>query len=209
MIELRNIKKYYDSRLVLEISSLKLKNGIYLVKGANGTGKTTLLKIIAGLLPFEGDILFNEISLKSKPVIYRQAVSWAETEPLYPSFMTGMDLINLYQTVRRVEQNEVNTLLELYSMTYYVNNTISTYSAGMTKKLSIVLAFLGNPEVIILDEPLITLDFHSYNLTCSLIIERNKKMNTNFLMSSHGDLGKELSNFGTDLVVDNKTVLFK
>jgi len=209
MIELRNIKKYYNLRLVLEISSLKLKSGIYLLKGANGTGKTTLLKMIAGLLPFEGDILCNEISLKNKPVIYRQKISWAETEPLFPSFMTGMDLINLYQTVRRVEQNEVHTLLEHYSMTDYVNNTIGTYSAGMTKKLSILLAFLGNSEIIVLDEPFITLDSHSYNLTCSLIIERNKKMKTNFIMSSHGDLGKELSSFGTELVVDNKTVLFK
>lgn len=87
MLELRNIKKYYDLTLVVEISSLKLKSGIYLLKGANGTGKTTLLKMIAGLLPFEGDVLFNEISLKNKPVIYRQNIGWAETEPLFPSFM--------------------------------------------------------------------------------------------------------------------------
>lgn len=209
MLELRNIKKRYNSNLVLEVSSLKLENGIYFVKGANGTGKTTFLKMIAGLLPFEGDILFNDVSLKNKPVIYRQKVSWSETEPLFPSFMTGIDLIHLYKTVRKVEQNEVDILLKLYNMTNYVNNTISTYSAGMTKKLSIVLAFLGNPQVIVLDEPLITLDSNSYNLTCSLIIEKNKNINTNFLISSHQDLVKELSNFGTELIVDNKTVLFK
>lgn len=209
MIELRNIKKYYNKRLVLEISCLKLRHGIFLVKGANGTGKTTLLKMIAGLLPFEGDILVDEISLKNKPITYRQKVSWSEAEPLFPSFMTGMDLINLYQTVRSVEQNEVDTLLKLYHMMDYVNNTISTYSAGMTKKLSIVLAFLGNPEIIVLDEPLITLDLNSYNLTCYLIIERNKNMNTSFLISSHDDLINELYNLSTELIVNNKTVLFK
>lgn len=120
-----------------------------------------------------------------------------------------MDLIKLYQTARWVEQSEVDKLLELYSITEYVNNPTSTYSAGMTKKLSIVLAFLGNPGLIVLDEPFITLNSHAYKLTCSLIIEKNKRRNTNFLMSSHGDLGNELFDCSTELLVNNKTVLFK
>ena len=93
MLELKNIKKSYNSKLVLQKDALQLDKGIYWVKGANGSGKTTLLKIIAGLLPFEGDILVDQTSQKNNPVDYRQKISWAEAEPLYPSFLTGNDLM--------------------------------------------------------------------------------------------------------------------
>ena len=88
MLELKDIKKLYNYKLVLEIPSLKLENRIYWVKGENGSGKTTLLKIIAGLLPFEGAVIFNKTGLKNEPLAYRKLISWAEAEPLFPSFLT-------------------------------------------------------------------------------------------------------------------------
>ena len=84
MLNLSNVKKYYNKRLILEIPHLVIENGIFWIKGANGSGKTTLLKMIAGLLPFEGEIQLNQISLKISPVDYRQNIIWAEEEPLYP-----------------------------------------------------------------------------------------------------------------------------
>lgn len=206
MLELRNIKKYYNSNLVLEISFLKLESGIYWLKGANGSGKTTLLKMIAGLLPFEGDILFKGISLRNKPFIYRQNISWAEAEPLFPSFMTGKDLVNLYRKIRTVLKEEADNLPELFKMTEYINNPIGTYSAGMTKKLSLVLAFLGNPPLIVLDEPLITLDADTFNVVSALILQKNRTIGTSFLMSSHQDLDEELSISGRMLIVNNRTI---
>lgn len=209
MLQLRNIKKYYNRNLVLELSFLQLESGIYWVKGANGSGKTTLLKMIAGLLPFEGVIVFKGICLKNEQLTYRQNVSWAEAEPLYPPFMIGKDLLSLYQSIRRVKQKEVNFLLELFKMTEYVDSAIGTYSAGMTKKLSLVLAFLGNPPLIVLDEPLITLDAEALNLVCTFIVEKNKNTNTTFLMSSHRDLDTELSLSGKEITVTNKSIIVR
>ena len=80
MLELRNIKKRYNIKLVLDIPLLKIENGIYWLKGENGSGKTTLLKILAGLLPFEGDVKFNNISIKKDLIVYRQKIGWAEAE---------------------------------------------------------------------------------------------------------------------------------
>jgi ABC-2 type transport system ATP-binding protein len=57
MLELKNVKKHYNSELIFQIPHLQLDNGIFLVSGKNGSGKTTFLKIIGGLLPFEGNIL--------------------------------------------------------------------------------------------------------------------------------------------------------
>lgn len=206
MLELRNIKKHYNKNLVLDIPFLQLKNGIYWVKGANGSGKTTLLKMIAGLLPFQGDIVFKDISLKNESLTYRQNISWAEAEPLFPSFMTGKDLLSLYQNIRKVTRKEVHSLLELFNMTEYINSAIGTYSAGMTKKLSLVMAFLGNPPLILLDEPFITLDADAYNLACAFIAEKNKNSGTAFLMSSHQDLNLELSLSGREITVSNKSI---
>lgn len=207
MLELRNIKKYYNTSLILEVSFFQLENGIYWIKGANGSGKTTLLKLIAGLLPFEGDIVFKGISLKKQSLIYRQNISWAEAEPLFPPFMTGTDLLSLYQSIRTVAQKEVDSLLQLFNMTEYVNSAVGSYSAGMSKKLSLVLAFLGNTSLIILDEPLITLDADALNRACTFIVEKNKNNGTTFLMSSHQELDAELSLSGKRITVSDKTIL--
>lgn len=206
MLELRNIKKHYDSNLVLEIPFLQLQSGIYWVKGTNGSGKTTLLKMIAALLPFKGDIVFDSISLKDKSLLYRQRVSWAEAEPLFPSFTTGLDLISLYCNIRRVLQKEVEIFIEIFNMSGYVNSAVGTYSTGMTKKLSLVLAFIGNPPLIVLDEPLITLDPDALSVASTFILEKHRSNGTSFIMSSHQELDAALSLSGKALIVSNKSV---
>jgi len=207
MLELTSLKKQYHSNTIIDIPHLKLEAGIYWLRGANGTGKTTLLKMIAALLPFEGDITLNNISLKKNPLIYRQQVSWAEAEPLFPAFMTGKDLIYLYRKVRRSAPEEVNTLIELFGMTAYINEAIGTYSAGMTKKLSLVLALLGNPPLVVLDEPLITLDANTIHTVSDIILEKHKTMGSNFLMSSHQNLLEQIAIADKRLTIYNSTIV--
>jgi ABC-2 type transport system ATP-binding protein len=206
MLQLEKIKKFYNVHLVLQIPFLQLDKGIYWLKGANGSGKTTLLKMIAGLLPFEGDILFNDISIKTQSLAYRQNVSWAEAEPLFPEFMSGMDLLLLYRNIRKAPQQEIDKLIEIFGLTTYVNNPTGTYSEGMRKKLSLALAFIGDPALIALDEPFITLDPGSIVLVRNIILETHKNKGTTFLMSSHQELNMELLGIGKELTVNNQTV---
>ena len=206
MLELKNIKKSYNAKLVLQKDALQLDKGIYWVKGANGSGKTTLLKIIAGLLPFEGDILVDQTSQKNNPVVYRQKISWAEAEPLYPSFLTGNDLLLLYRNIHKAQQKEIDRITGLLNINKYIRDKIGTYSAGMTKKLSLALAFIGNARICLLDEPLITLDSESIHIVCDLIIERHKKHGTGFLMSSHQDLNTEILLSEKELIIANQTI---
>jgi ABC-2 type transport system ATP-binding protein len=203
MLQLMNVKKFYNKHLILEIPSLELEGGFYWIKGANGSGKTTLLKMTAGLIPFEGDILFRNISLRRNALAYRQHSSWAEAEPLYPPFMTGMNLISLYQRIRKASPDDVYILLDLFDIHHYVNTPVGTYSAGMIKKLSLVLAFLGNPSLIVLDEPLITLDPDAVNALCLYILEKHK---TTFLMSSHQVPDNFLLPLCKELTVNNRTI---
>jgi ABC-2 type transport system ATP-binding protein len=143
MLKLIDAKKSYHSQLILQVPFLKLENGIYWLKGANGSGKTTFLKMVAAMIPFEGDIECNGISLKKDPLLYRQKVSWAEAEPLYPPFMSGMDLICLYREIHKAPAHQVDRLIQLFNMQEYIKNSVGTFSAGMTKKLSLVLAFIA------------------------------------------------------------------
>ena len=209
MLQLSSVQKFYNKDLILEIPQLKLEAGIYWVKGANGSGKTTLLKMIAGLIPFKGELSFKNIKLQSDPLAYRRMVSWAEAEPLYPLFMTGMELVSLYGSVRKTSKQEIDELLEIFSLHDYVHHSIGTYSAGMTKKLSLVLAFIGITSLIILDEPLITLDPNAFIAACKFILERFKNKGTTFLMSSHQDLDTALTLSGKEITVINRSVLIK
>ena len=206
MLKLINIKKSYGQHTVLDISSLQLHDDIYWVKGINGSGKTTFLKIVAGLIPFEGEILFNEINLRQQPLIYRQQVSWAEAEPLFPAFMTGIELINLYSGIRKESRQAGNKLVERFMMNSYVHTAIGTYSTGMTKKLSLVLAFLGELPLVVLDEPLITLDPEAFTSVCNYIQERHNNRGTTFLMSSHQEQKDSLLLSGKELRINNGKV---
>ncbi|MEJ0104492.1 MAG: ATP-binding cassette domain-containing protein [Bacteroidota bacterium] len=89
MVQLKNVEKKYAQHLVLHIPTFQFDKGINWIKGANGTGKTTLLKAVAGLIPFKGDILYNGTSLKTNPLDYKRKVGWSEAEPLFPPFMSG------------------------------------------------------------------------------------------------------------------------
>lgn len=183
-----------------------MEKGIFWIKGANGSGKTTLLKMIAGMLPFEGDILFNDISLKSHPVAYRQMVGWAEAEPLYPSFITGDELLSFYSGIRKMAVDMRNELVEKLHLSEYIGDPVGTYSAGMIKKLSLALAFCGYPPLIILDEPLITLDPDAFLIVNRLIIENHERHKTTFLISSHQDAALLSEEVGKELFVANKTI---
>ncbi len=206
MLQIQNVRKKYGTNEVLQIPHLRLENSICRVKGANGSGKTTFLKMIAGLLSFYGDILINDINIKKQPVAYRQQVSWSEAEPLFPPFITGTDIIKLYCNIRKVSQEDADTLTTLFNMSNYISDAIGTYSAGMTKKLSLLLSFLGKSSLIILDEPLITLDPDAVITLCNYILEIHTKKNTGFLISSHQDMNNHLLPFSKELLVQNKTV---
>jgi ABC-2 type transport system ATP-binding protein len=207
MLQLTQLRKAYQGKVVLDIPSLLLDPGIFWIQGANGSGKSTLLKIIAGMVPFEGDITLKGSSLRNSPLAYRQHISWAAAEPLYPPFMTGMDLIILYQRIRKVPQKEIDLLIERFNVGNFIKGQASAYSAGMTKRLSLLLAFMGDPALIILDEPLTTLDTNSFTLISDLILEAWQKKNTSFLMSSHQEPDTNLLNAQRVLTVINQSIV--
>ena len=186
MLHFVGFRKSYGEIPVLIVHDLRIGPGIYWVRGANGSGKSTFLKTAAGILSFYGDIVLNgRTSVKKHAVHYRKGVNFAEAEPVFPEFLTGREMIAMFALAKDAPRRQEEYFIESMRMQAYISEPLRTYSTGMLKKLSLVLAFLGRPEVILLDEPLITIDAGSLNILYAWIAERNKQEGTSFLLSSH------------------------
>jgi ABC-2 type transport system ATP-binding protein len=207
MLQLVNLKKAYGSRVILQIPQLSIPAGTYWVKGNNGSGKTSLLKIISGINPFEGKVVLLGIDLTKNPLAYRQQVSYAEAEPVFPGFVKGWDLIRFVQNIRKEKGERVQGLVTYFGISHFLDYTIGTYSSGMTKKLSLLLAFIGNSKLILLDEPLITLEESFLPLLFSLIKER-QILGTSFMLSSHQPFWQDQFTLHGTIVVENQTTQF-
>ena len=189
MLQLTNFSKSYHGRPVLRIDSFTFAPGIYWLQGANGAGKSTLLKAIAGITSFTGDIvLAGQLSVRKQPAAYRRLVNFAEAEPLFPEFLTGHELINLFRTAKGGPAHQEDFYLESLRMTGFVHEPVGTYSSGMLKKLALVLAFLGRPTCIVLDEPLTTLDADAMPILGTWMADQHAQQGTSFLLSSHQPL---------------------
>lgn len=207
MLSIKNFSKHYQGRCVLSIAELKLPTGIHWVKGQNGAGKTTLFKSLAGMLPHEGDIQFDDgINLKSHPVEFRKYINYGEAEPLYPEFLTGKDLVNFIGKIKGADQAQQNNIINAFDIQSFFKTPIQSYSSGMIKKLSLVLSFLGKPRLIILDEPLITLDIVARQALTTLIREKIKVDDVTFLISSHELINETDLQINNEYLIQNKTL---
>ncbi|MEJ7559283.1 MAG: ABC transporter ATP-binding protein [Pedobacter sp.] len=185
MLQFDKFQKSYGNNPVLDVADLTINPGIYWLKGRNGSGKSTLLKSIGGFLFYKGEILIDNISLKKQGVRYRQKVNFADAEPVFPEFLTGWEMIRMFKQAKGGSIDQEHHLIESMNMQGYLSNSLGTYSSGMLKKLSLVLAFLGDPKLILLDEPLITIDIESLKVLYEWVITKHKKHNISFILSSH------------------------
>jgi ABC-2 type transport system ATP-binding protein len=208
MLHLEQFRKSYHGFLVLKIDDLLLKQGIYWIKGVNGSGKSTLLKAIGGILSFQGDIRINNISIHKQPVAYRKLVSIAEASPIFPGFLTGIEMIRLFAAAKNAPAEQASCFIESMKMQGYIDEPLRVYSSGMLKKLSLLLAFLGNAEVILLDEPLVTIDAESLAILYTWITERHKQFGTTFLLSSHQTLEIQAIPAMRTILVEQQTATY-
>jgi ABC-2 type transport system ATP-binding protein len=208
MLQLEQFSKLYNGFLVLKIDGLHIDPGIHWIKGVNGSGKSTLLKAIAGILPFHGDIRIDNTSIQKQPVVYRKLVNIAEAAPIFPGFLTGMEMINLFAKAKEAPSRQADYFIESMKMEAYIGQPLHIYSSGMLKKLSLLLAFLGQAKVILLDEPLVTIDAESLPVLYTWITERHKQSGTTFLLSSHQVLETHAIPATRELLVEGKTVVY-
>lgn len=165
MIEIRNVSKSYDGdRKVLKNISFKIESGeVFAFIGHNGAGKTTMIKSIMGILGFEeGDILINNMSIKSNPIECKKIMAYVADNPDLYENMKAIDFINficdMYDVSVKERKENIEKYVKLFKMEDKLNDDIASFSHGMKQKIVLISALAHDPEVLIMDEPFVGLD---------------------------------------------------
>lgn len=183
MIEIQHLYKNYGRHEVLHDITVTLQPGMVAgLIGQNGTGKTTLIKSILGLTRFQkGDILINGTSILSGPE-YRNQIGYMAQMGRYPEHMEVEQLFNMMKGIRKSEAIDTE-LYDQFELGKIAKRHLGHLSGGTIQKVSAALAFLFNPEILILDEPTAGLDpVASEILKEKIIKERSSKI---ILITSH------------------------
>ncbi len=191
MIEIRNLTKIYSGSVkAVDDVSLTVKEGeIFGFLGPNGAGKTTTIKMIVGLLqPTSGSIHIDDIDVLTSPVEAKMKMGYVADEPLVMEKITGVQYLNLISDVflvpPKTRAERASKLLQNFKLSDAVKDPVSTYSHGMRQKLSLVAALMHNPDLWILDEPIVGLDPESAFILKQMMRNHVKAGNTVFF-STH------------------------
>lgn len=205
VLEVTNLKQQYRAHEVLNMESWKIDYGIYWIQGENGAGKSTLFRTLAGMLPYSGSIVLNGLhDLKRNQINYLLGLNLGEAEPLYPAFLTPADLISFVAEAKKSPPGQADKLIEALGINY-LRNPFGSCSSGMVKKVSLAVAFLGSPSLIILDEPLITIDQEARAALFELIKSYHAGGVT-FMLSSHQAFQQEGLSITGSFALKNKAL---
>ena len=206
MLQLKKFSKSYQDHLVLSIDALTISPGVNWLKGENGAGKTSLFKSLAGIIPFDGDVSIGSTHLKKEPIAFRRLVNYSEAEPLYPEFLTAKDIIRFIGKTKGATTEQQDDYCQRLGIDQYFTKSCGTFSSGMLKKLSLATAFLGDPKLIILDEPLVTLDEGARAILMNMINEKLTDPSIIFLLSSHQQMDSTTLPLRNTYLIHNKTI---
>ena len=188
-------KKYGDKTAVENVSLHVRKGDIYGLIGKNGAGKTTLMKLLLGLtIPDAGDIvLFGSKDAESSR---KRIGSLIEAPALYKN-ETAFENMRRFSFLTQSSGDDIRRILRLVGLGETGTKKAGEFSLGMRQRLGIAIALLGNPEFLILDEPINGLDPAGIREIRDIITDLNRKGVT-FMISSHllDELGKVATNYG-------------
>lgn len=184
MIELNQVTKKFRQKKVLEQISLQLENGVYGLLGPNGAGKTTLLRCLLGLYPLNG----GEIKMD---IPYHKVGYLPQTFGLFRE-LTVYDMLYYFCGLKKIPKNKrqesIEEALEYVNLLESKKTQISKLSGGMQRRVGIAQAVLGNPPLIIFDEPTVGLDPEERKRFKDMLFQI--KENKTILFSTHivGDI---------------------
>lgn len=196
IIEIKNLKRSFGKKQVLNNINLDIKKGkIYALVGNNGVGKTTLLKIMCGMLTqSEGTVVVEKGvrigCLIEEPGIFSDLSAYSNLKA--KSICLGL----------KSTKEELNAMLELVGLGDVRSRRVGKFSMGMKQRLGIALALLGDPDLLIFDEPVNSLDPHGIVDFRKIILDIFEKTGKPMIISSHNL--DELEKVATDIIVLNR-----
>lgn len=178
-LKLENINKSFKDNVIYEDLNLELNSGeIFALIGPNGSGKTTLMKMILGLdTDYEGEIKKGNMTFGYSP-----------ESPQFPESLSGREVLEYYMAVRKISpkirKKEAERLLLLVGLDPKDKTEFKNYSKGMTQRLGVAQAMIGDPDVLLLDEPSAGLDFFG-QMSMQELIQSLKEEGKTILLNSH------------------------
>lgn len=195
-----NLTKKYKHQAAVNNVSINVRRGeIYGLVGKNGAGKTMLLKMIGGLVsPTNGDISFMGYSGKERRKVLSRIGILIEAPSLY-SGMTAYDNLKLKCICTGVnKEGYIENLLKTVGLGEVGKKKVSQFSLGMKQRLGIAMALVGEPDLLLLDEPINGLDPQGIVEIRNTLLDLNKRKDITIIISSHilEELSKIATNFG-------------
>lgn len=189
MIEVRNLVKKYGDHTAVDHLNFQVEEGqIYGFLGPNGAGKSTTMNIITGYLAFnEGTVLVDGHDIMEEPEEARQCIGYLpEIPPLYPD-MTVREYLSFAAELKRIsrekKEEQLEKVMEAVKITDMENRLIKNLSKGYRQRVGLAQALLGDPKIVILDEPTVGLDPRQIIEIREMI--RNLKDRHTVILSSH------------------------
>ncbi len=190
MIKIEGLTKNYANLIAVDNLNLDIKKGEFFgFLGQNGAGKTTTIKVITGLLrPTAGRILIDGLDVQISPVEVKRKIGYVPDNPYIYEKLTGREFLRfvggLYGMDEQKQEERINWLLDMFQLQQIADKRSEEYSHGMRQKMVMSSAILHEPEIIIVDEPMVGLDPQSARLLKD-ILKKLSKRGTTIFMSSH------------------------
>lgn len=188
ILEIRNLKKSYKKKRVLDIDSLDIQEGaIYGLIGKNGAGKSTLMKLVLGLVKKDEGVIQvfgQEVGPKNQKDLNRNLGALIENPSFY-DHLTGQENLEIICQLKGIPKEEISKTLDLVGLKNLGKKKAREYSLGMKQRLGIAMALIGNPKLLILDEPINGLDPQGIEEMRNLFKDIVKNTSTSILISSH------------------------
>lgn len=206
-LELKNLSLTYKNKhQAVKDISLKVSNGMFGLLGPNGAGKSSLMKTIVGLQePTSGSIVFNDIDIIQNPDFIKKQLGFLPQDfGVYPK-ISAYDLLNHIAILKGLKNDterecQIQYLLEKVNLGDFKDKEVHTFSGGMKQRFGVAQALLGNPKIIIVDEPTAGLDPEERNRFNTLLNDISAEVIV--ILSTH--LVEDVRNLCSEMIIMDK-----
>ena len=185
-LSIEGLSKRYGDNVAVDDVSLSVDGEIFGLLGANGAGKSTLIRAVLGLVrPDAGAVAVAGINPAREPVEAKRKIGYLPEELILYERLTGREFLEFVAGIKGMtDLSQIESDLAYFALTDKADDLIREYSLGMRKKIGIIAAWLGNPQLLLLDEPLNGLDAESMRLV-RLRLEQLLAGGSTVVLSSH------------------------
>lgn len=198
MITLSELTKDYGTTVAVDKLSLTVNAGeIYGFIGPNGAGKTTTIRMMGGILaPTSGSIVIGGVDMARNPVEGKRMIGFVPDRPFLYEKLTGMEFLefsaHLYNVRRSLFPEKAKRLLQQFALWTWADELIEAYSHGMKQRLIIAAALLHDPQILIIDEPMVGLDPEAVHMVKDILKDLAASQTTIFVSTHTLSIAEDL-----------------